>query len=373
MVQQLGTSNRFLLDAFKTHSVEAALKDDVIVFPSVPNFSIQSFVFLTSPPEQANKIVQLDVRARLAPGKMVLESLAGWGAGESEALKTAESSFLMNDLHVFLAQFLGVATDQVERKVWEIDGLSREVICGPVTGLGVDPDAEMLWFEELKKQILTLKLAPGLHWLRFYCARHQDKTISLEVLLDNEECVEIQNALSNFAWKISDEFYAVRVFMTISGGPDIADVLRVFCANPDCDQPDLYERLIDGGIDESIADRSLALVPIAFGRVLLQGMNITFSEVATAFHPETGRERRFRLVDDWVFSEASKLAAQSKLYAMSPEEFQAVAFRSAEVQVISQVMEAGSRPEDCTAIQLVMPCLAGFADIETFPAVSDQD
>jgi hypothetical protein len=107
-----------------------------------------------------------------------------------------------------------------------------------------------------------------------------------------------------------------------------------------------------GGIEPWLARRLNVLLPIAFGRRLLDGI-----EVSDTFVDELGSHR---LADDPVYPWLAERAMQA-----SQAEAERIGLRSAEVNAVNQALHAGSRPENLS--------LGPVALTETLPPPSGGD
>jgi hypothetical protein len=103
----------------------------------------------------------------------------------------------------------------------------------------------------------------------------------------------------------------------------------------------LRRELMTIGMSERDAQRLLAFVPLAFGRVLVDKLPIRFPETVIVI--ERGTERESRLADEPLFTLAIDLARRGTL---TRDQFSALALRSAEMRALNKALNAGSKPED---------------------------
>ncbi|MFC5235426.1 hypothetical protein [Pseudonocardia zijingensis] len=105
------------------------------------------------------------------------------------------------------------------------------------------------------------------------------------------------------------------------------------------------EELIDGlraaGVPH--AERAVALLPIAFGRLLLDGL-VTLP--ATFFDGD----REVAFADEPLYVAAAQLARTQR----QPADIDPIALRSAEVRAVNQALHAGSQPETLVLAPLRM-------------------
>lgn len=107
------------------------------------------------------------------------------------------------------------------------------------------------------------------------------------------------------------------------------------------DDDGLVRALVDRGVDRRTARRLVVFVPMAMGRVLLDGLGITFADTYLVSAADPITQYPLGEVDEFVT--ASTAAAEGRL---SGAQVSALALRSAEVAAVNKALEAGSRPED---------------------------
>lgn len=343
----VGEVNALLAQLFQAHDVPAAVEGEWVVFPAA-GMKIAGAVVRQLPTPQG-VMVQLDIELCLDPVRVLLESCAGIGQSFEAALADGVGNFTVNALHVLLAAFFGRVDDQVTREEWTIDGRPRTVTIGPAVTRGrpLEGPASPDWFEQLARELQASRLSDGPHWVRFYHARSQGATQACEVLLDNEEWPEAQAAMAALDWPAVQEFTSVRAFLVIQGGLDLAPAVGTCCRMRSADDGAILRELAAGGMGRRDAGRAVALVPLAFGRVLLGTLGVRSAATAVLRSVRTGEDTPFRLEDDPIYVQARQLAETAYARgAMEREEFAAVALRSAEVDAVNQALQAGSRPED---------------------------
>src|SRR5205814_7625555 len=111
----------------------------------------------------------------------------------------------------------------------------------------------------------------------------------------------------------------------------------------------------------AVAEQAIALIPLAFGRELLERMAVRAPLVGVVVDG-AGGDRDFRLDQNPIFRDA-RLLAQNALNRgyLTRDQFESIALRSAEVKVLNKAMHDGSKPED----MVIAPPM--------FPASSDWD
>jgi hypothetical protein len=113
----------------------------------------------------------------------------------------------------------------------------------------------------------------------------------------------------------------------------VSAALRAFRARPDAAPADLVADLQRAGVPH--ADRAVALLPIAFGRLVLDGL----VALPATFHDG---QREIPFAEDPLYRAAEELARTQVRHG----DIDDIAFRSAEVAAVNQALNAGSRPED---------------------------
>jgi hypothetical protein len=120
----------------------------------------------------------------------------------------------------------------------------------------------------------------------------------------------------------------------------IAQLGAVAQRQPDLDSEGLVAALTDRGLDLQSARRLVVFVPLALGRVLLDGLGITFADtylVANATHTT-----KHPLADVPEFIAASAAGASGQL---PPDQLSGLALRSSEVDAVNQALHNGSQPQ----------------------------
>lgn len=208
--------NQFLIDLFQHHGIEATVQNGVIVFPGQSMMLTGEIVQEIKHPDQL--IVQLDVRLKIASGRELVESFAGFGGTREKAEMSALEAFATGSFHVLLASFFGKPDEQVHLEEWTIANQKRRVILGNIMIRGklpVEQAQNNEWFKIFETKIKAANLSPGPHWIRLYFAQMKNNQMDCEVLLDNQTWEPIQTQMAAFNWPKSENFYTLRVFLVI--------------------------------------------------------------------------------------------------------------------------------------------------------------
>ena len=161
--------------------------------------------------------VQLDVRFRAAPNRLIIESIIGIGNTENEAINNSLQAFAMNSFHVIMAAFFRPDDQQAARENWTTGNTISKVTLGNLCGRGEFPNDPTFrdWFPLFKGLIETSSFSPGFHWIRLYYGHMKGKTLACEVLLDNEPWIAAQDALASYPWLKAEAFYSQRLFLIL--------------------------------------------------------------------------------------------------------------------------------------------------------------
>jgi hypothetical protein len=119
---------------------------------------------------------------------------------------------------------------------------------------------------------------------------------------------------------------------------DILELAPMFLVDTDDEQ--LVSMIVNRGIKLEIAERVVALLPIAFGRAVLERIGpIKFSD--TFIVKETGKQ--YLLRDEPIFNEGRRLA---KAGLLETGVFSAIAMRSPELRAANKALNEGAELHD---------------------------
>jgi len=165
-----------------------------------------------------SNLLQLDVNVNspIIPGRTLVESFAGWGDDEQEAINSAWGKFSSSSLHVLLDVFAGQRNDeQTEWERWGNDDKAWQVCMGPlfILGFGDQQPPSLICGDLIDR--LRDELLPGTtrecHWLRFYYMRSDGSRVGSECLLDNKTWPAGQTLVDEWNWP--DGSYSARLFL----------------------------------------------------------------------------------------------------------------------------------------------------------------
>ena len=98
-----------------------------------------------------------------------------------------------------------------------------------------------------------------------------------------------------------------------------------------------------------LAEKILEFMPLAFGRAFMNGLGVNFSNEYVRYISEDNKaiiKQRGKLINEPVFAESLKIANNLISKRIAGEDFQAIAFTSAEFNVVNEMMNKGSQPEN---------------------------
>jgi hypothetical protein len=210
--------NKILLHVFQEHNIEA--KVDGISL-SVKNGALKIMGLIVKEGQlNANLyLTQLDIQIKVeGVDEVIVESFAGFGATQKEAIAEALQNFMLSSFHVITAAFLQENDSNVTVETWKIGDQEKRVIIGNVTMRGNPPAnfSESNWFSQLEEKIkASSKDLTGAHWVRLYCSQVDNAISDREILLDNEPWEELEKEIPNFSWPKGKDFYSARIFMIL--------------------------------------------------------------------------------------------------------------------------------------------------------------
>lgn len=279
-------------------------------------------------------VVQLDVAFVPWTGTPVIESCAGFGPTVVDQRRDAWHTFAAGSLPVLLATLLYLDDDRVERTAWEVDDVDRAVTIGALVIRGTPPAVDR-WQLAIRDAIVGSALPEGLHWVRAYVALQGDEMLATEVLLDNQPWDHGQEALTGFPWPATPGVASVRVFLVIQGGLDTSRALAELVDGAALADAEIVATMVARGVDPEDAARLVGLVPLAFGRLLLEPLGVPLAATGV-LASATGGDQPFEIASHPIVDEALWLAERGTL---TREQFLAVARRSVEVRTFETAGE----------------------------------
>jgi len=160
-------------------------------------------------------IIQVDVHI-LLPEQVIIESFIGHASTTEEAIAEALEQFEVNVLHLLIGAFWEDAK-KIENGVgfeeWNINGHRWQVVVGNYGYKGNLPIEEVVldeMYESIQAEIKKLPLEKDIYAIRTVYTNVGNGKKVTEALLNNEPFLELENRVSQLAWKSTNEYYSVR-------------------------------------------------------------------------------------------------------------------------------------------------------------------
>ncbi len=115
----------------------------------------------------------------------------------------------------------------------------------------------------------------------------------------------------------------------------IKSAVQIFRANPDASEDEILNRVVDSGIERPMATQVVALLPIAYGRVMLSDDGVPFSDKYICLGDQGRAERRGRLDALPLWPEVISCARGDG------EPFFPIASRSCEIRIANEALHDG--------------------------------
>jgi hypothetical protein len=114
----------------------------------------------------------------------------------------------------------------------------------------------------------------------------------------------------------------------------------MFRADPNASDDEILNRLVASGITRPLATQLIALLPIAYGRVMLSDDRVPFSDTYICLGEPGKAERRGRLDSLPIWLEAISFARNDG------EPFFPIASRSSEIRAANEALHDGKKLQD---------------------------
>lgn len=173
-------------------------------------------------PDKGSAIVQVDFRALLPDGRIIVQQVVGWGDDREQAIASAEASFLLGSFHAFLGAFVDPAEEHVISEERTIGGRKRIVTSGGVLAKTLDKSGMPEhggWRSRFLEELDRSDLPPGTHWVDLYHGYAGDQE-QLQIELDNERWTEMEQKMRDAPWPRVGVYTSVRQFLIIQDPDD---------------------------------------------------------------------------------------------------------------------------------------------------------
>lgn len=373
--------NNYLIEILKSHSIEfSEEREGWVVFPKRSVIAPTGKRYSARSPKLAGQIVnesqhptfvnvQLDILVELLDRRVLIESFAGIGNNQEEAIANSLQNFLYNSLHVLLNAFFDVKNEQATEEIWQINNKDWKAIIG---GFGVKkfedisvqvPENIFSTFEHLIKR---QKLEQDIHWFRLFYAQQNKQMLDCETLFDNETWEEANKELAKLNWEKFEDYYSIRNFLILKNNSygkfrnfseltdSIIKGVETFRDNPQAEETTLIMNLVNQEIDELTASSIVDFIPIAFTRVGLEHLNIKFQDYFQCVDRKGNVLKKTKLLDIPIYAEALRFAKEDSGMFLDNDEFLAIESYNAEFKAINNALNQGSKIEDLVISPVTM-------------------
>jgi hypothetical protein len=127
----------------------------------------------------------------------------------------------------------------------------------------------------------------------------------------------------------------------------INKALPILLQYKNLEDEDLVNVLVENDFSAALSRKLVLFMPIAFGRVFLSKLKVNVSDEYECYQKKgifTDKQRR-KLINEPVYKESLKIAAQMAGKETTGQTFLTIAFRSAEVNAVNQMELQGVNPE----------------------------
>ena len=259
--------NDFLLETLRQHGLAAELQGEWIVPAGRPSIPIQALAFRNEGP---SSVGLFEGRAVLPDGRTLIETIAGFGSDDEQALAQAQAKFLAGPFHPLLEGLYDVSSaGQVALEDWRVGAASYRAYVGSYLLFGVRFEVPPELRERLEAWVAAQPDDDAeFHWCRVFWGGSV-----AEVLWDNETLPEAQRELATLPWPDVDGYASVRLFMLLRGStrtdPRTIEVMDL-AVNlfPQLDEDGYWEALEREATPRE-AQLATNFMQIAFGRALI--------------------------------------------------------------------------------------------------------
>ena len=122
--------------------------------------------------------------------------------------------------------------------------------------------------------------------------------------------------------------------------------VAAFQTHPQADDDVIAQHLSAGGLDDESAVTLIQFIPIAFCRFVFRGSGIQFAPTYVVMDTRGKAVGEHLLEDEPVFRETLALCEAARAEGRGSDFFLPIAARSAGYQVIQELLQKGSQPEN---------------------------
>ncbi len=334
-----------LIALFGAHGVAAQSEGDWVTFPEHPG-KIQGLIFALKNVHPLCS-TQVDIRFSPWPGCAICESFSGIADTREERIRQSLQVFSDNTLHVLLKRFFGLdCGEQTNELKITNHGVPRTITDGNMACRGAGAvEMSTDWIEAFHRLLATEPLLEGTHWVRLYYAQMDRRPTMLELLLDNEQWTSGLAAARSLPLPLADGFFSIRIFLVIQGGVDVGQAIGLMARHSEADDALIESLLVEAGQSLIDARRMALLLPIAFGKPLLESLGVAVSTVCIVGNGVSRTSIDLESSD--IFQESCAFARKAmREGTLSRQEFFAIAGRDANLSAVNEALNKGSNPVD---------------------------
>ena len=202
------------------------------LFPRGELPGLRATHYITTQKNDNHTMMRLDFELLLDSERIIVESYAGWGDNEKEAMGQGVYKFCTGAFHVFLSAFWEQhEPDQVEIESWTIAGAQwnafiSNLICNSTDGQNAELPAG--YMNGVQTAVSDLQLTGNEHWISIYFASLKGE-VTCEVRLDNKLDQGLTGNITAMDWPIMNGFYSKRMFIFLR---KIDEVRQASAAHP---------------------------------------------------------------------------------------------------------------------------------------------
>ena len=134
---------------------------------------------------------------------------------------------------------------------------------------------------------------------------------------------------------------------------DISKALFIIRNSPTLEDESIYKELLTRGLKQELAARLVEFLPLVYGRQILAAMNLRFPDKFKRRLPDGSISAERPFSSEPLWEEVTMSAREEISRGTSADELLAIGGRSAEFNVVNQLLNQGSKPEDIRLTPIV--------------------
>ncbi len=212
-----------LMRILETHQVHLAKNDNYL---QIEGTDVEMNAFAFTNVVEHNSVIQLDINLwsrHFLGNRKIIESFAGIGETNAQAIGDAFNKFCRSSLHPLLSVFVNRnrEADQVQWERWAGVRKSWDVCFGPLAYKTI-PSVDIkniISQDNLNTLINKIREAyireatHEIHWMRIYYGSVNGQSAGRDVLLDNDPWVSGEEIFDHLMWPSDPPYYDIRLFI----------------------------------------------------------------------------------------------------------------------------------------------------------------